>query len=70
MISTVLNKKTRNETQIKFHKTVAIAASVTYTYSVETWTLATKLGRKVDRAEMRILANVVGYTLKDCTRTN
>lgn len=37
-------------------------------YSSETWTLATKLGKKVDRAEMRILADMVGYTLKDHIR--
>jgi hypothetical protein len=56
-----LNKKERQATQIKGHKTMAVP---TLTYSPETWALAKSRGKK-EREEVKFIRIVAGNTSKD-----
>jgi hypothetical protein len=57
-IRTTLNKKTRNDTQLKIYKAMAVP---TLTYGSQIW-ITKKEEAKIERAEMKFLRSVVDYT--------
>jgi hypothetical protein len=60
-----LNNKTRKETQIKFHKAVAVP---TLTYGSEIW--AIKKNKQEAKIETALLRSIAGYTNKGRIRNN
>jgi len=60
-----LLKKTRTDTQIKFHKVVA---RPTLLYGSETWINTKRDMTRLEAAEMRFLRSVKGYTRLDKIR--
>lgn len=61
-IRNTLFKKVRQDTILKFYKTMAIP---TLLYGSETWTLTTSQLKRIEAAEMRLLRPLAGYTLYD-----
>jgi hypothetical protein len=59
-----LIKKTRKDTQLKIYKATAVP---TLTYGSQIW-ITKKEEAKIERAEMKFLWSVVGYTRKDQIR--
>lgn len=64
-IRRTLKGKVREETQLKFYKTMAVS---TLMYGSETWVEKASYRNKIQSAEMRFLRSVKGYSLKDKKR--
>lgn len=64
-IRRALRQKTRQDTQLKFYKTMAVPM---LTYGCENWTVNRSDRRKIEAAEMRFLRPLAGYTLLDHKR--
>ena len=58
-------KKTRTDTQMKFHKVIV---KPTLLYGSETWVTTTRDMTRLEAAEMRFLRSVKGYTRLDKIR--
>lgn len=64
-IRRTLKGKVREDTQLKFYKTMAVP---TLLYGSETWVDKTSYRNNIQSAEMRFLRSVKGYSLKDKIR--
>ena len=64
-ISRTLKNKTRNDTQIKFYKTMAVP---TITYGSEVWVTSKKQEQRIQTQEMKFLRRVKGCTRLDRIR--
>ena len=66
-IHRTLRHKTRQDTRLKFYKTMATPV---LTYGCETWTTRTRDRQRIQAAEMKFLRQTKGCTLLDHIRNN
>jgi hypothetical protein len=64
-IKRTLINKTRKDTQLKFHKVMAVPVLL---HGCENWALNRVDRRKIETAEMKFLRRVAGYTVRDEVR--
>ena len=66
-IRRTLGKKVREETMMKFYKTMAVPVLM---YGSETWVTKSQYQKRIQSAEMKFLRYVKNYTLEDQIRNS